>query len=201
MRPKNTKKDRLPIMDEEFQIIMSKCKRDKKIKSNTKLKLLRAFTLAFASGARICELRALKQSDIQTIYKYKKLILSAKLTKTNTTQALMFNDKAIQLIKTIDFKDCLGDDDYLFYKNSSSNLQEPMSTTGFTKLANTYLAKYLDVLYTSHSFRAGYITRILEATANPKVAQRLARHRSVMTTIRYAGASPRQVNEALELIF
>jgi integrase len=76
-----------------------------------------------------------------------------------------------------------------------------MNVAGLEKLVNTHLREQLNILYTSHSFRAGYITRILEATGNPKIAQKLARHKDIITTLRYAGASDRQVNNALDKIF
>jgi len=44
-RPKNTKKDRLPILKEDFERIIYLTKRDKSMKSVTKKKLLRAYTI------------------------------------------------------------------------------------------------------------------------------------------------------------
>jgi integrase len=101
----------------------------------------------------------------------------------------------LTLLKELDYNDCKS---AIFYRPNST---EPMKVSGLEKLVNIHLKNQLNVLYTSHSFRAGYITRILEATGNPKIAQKLARHKDIITTLKYAGASDKQVGDALDKIF
>jgi site-specific recombinase XerD len=192
-RPTNTKKDRIPIMIQEYDMIVYKASRDKTFKGTTKKKLLRAFGLLYCFGARVSEIVDFTMDDMQFIYQHKYIILTN--TKSKATQRLIVNDKAIEILKALDYSDC---ENYLFYKNNSD---EPMNISGLTKLINKYLAKYLNVLYTTHSFRAGYVTRILEATGNIRTAQKLARHKDIKTTLCYAGTSNRQIDEALEKIF
>lgn len=192
-RPKNTKKDRLPIMATDYTTIVIKTKNDKSMKSVTKRKLLRAYALLYCFGARISEITNFTMEDMQFIFKNKYIILDN--TKSNATQRLVINDKALEMLKELDYSDCKN---ALFYKPNSD---EPMNVGGLEKLVNTHLSRQLNVLYTSHSFRAGYITRILEATGNPKIAQKLARHKDIITTLRYTGASEKQVSNALDKIF
>jgi integrase len=192
-RPTNTKKDRIPIKEDEFNRIIFLAKRDKTLKGNTKKKLIRGFTFLYVTGARVSEIVDFTLDDLQFIYKYKYMILTH--TKSNATQRLQFNDKTCDILKDIEYNDCTN---YLFYKNNSD---EPMAVAGFTKLINKYLAKYLSVLYTTHSFRAGYITRIIEQTGNPKIAQKLARHRDIQTTLDYVGVSDKDIDEAINKIF
>lgn len=52
-----------------------------------------------------------------------------------------------------------------------------------------------------HSFRAGFITRIAEATGNIKTAQSLARQKNIQITLKYLGTSDKQKNEAFDRIF
>jgi len=192
-RPLKSKKDRLPIMELEYTKIIQKTKNDHSMKSVTKKKLLRAYSLLYCFGARISEISSLTVTDMDSIFKNKYHILTD--TKSNSTQRLVINDKALEILKGLDYSDCK---DALFYK---PNTIEPMRTAGLEKLVNTHLKNQLNVLYTSHSFRAGYITRILEATGNVKIAQKLARHKDIITTLRYAGASDRQLDDALDRIF
>ncbi|MCK5111054.1 MAG: tyrosine-type recombinase/integrase [Arcobacteraceae bacterium] len=192
-RPKNTKKDRLPIMEYEYNQIVFKTKHDKAMKSVTKRKLLRAYGLLYCFGARISEITNFTLDDLNFIYMHKYIILTD--TKSNATQRLIINDKAIEILKSLDYSDC---EDALFYR---PNTTTPMNIGGLEKLINTHLKHQLNVLYTTHSFRAGYITRILEATGNPKIAQKLARHKDIITTLRYSGASDRQIDDALDKIF
>ncbi len=192
-RPTNSKKDRLPIMEVEYTSIVHKTKHNKSMKSVTKKKLLRAYGLLYCFGARVSEIVNFTLNNLDFIYMHKYIIITD--TKAKATQRLVINDKAISILKDLDYSDCK---DTLFYKNNSDL---SMSISGLTKLINTHLSHQLNVLYTSHSFRAGYITRILEATGNPKIAQKLARHKDIITTLRYSGASDRQINEALNKIF
>ena len=192
-RPKNTKKDRIPILDDEFTKIIFLTKRDKSMKSVTKKKLLRAYTLLYCTGARISEISKFTLEDIQYIYKYNEKIITK--TKTGATQKLVINEKAIQLLKDLPYDDCK---EYLFYAN---NKPTPMSVAGLTDLINDHLKEQLNILYTTHSFRAGYITRIVETTGNPKIAQKLARHKNITTTLNYVGVSDKQIDDALNKIF
>jgi integrase len=193
-RPKNTKKDSLPILEDDFNLIIRKTKKDKSIKSDTKKKIIRAYTLLYCLGCRISEITNLTVDDIKSLTANQYLILTK--TKTNTIQRLTINDKIVKMIEQLDFSDC---EDYIFYKPNHKNTA--IKTAGLTKLLNTYLAKQLNPLYTSHSFRGGYITRIIEATGNIATAQKLARHRSKTTTMGYIGSTQKQQDDALNKIF
>lgn len=191
-RPKGTKKDRQPIYPAEFKRVIELIRHSKKIQWKTKLKLIRACTLLFYSGARISEIASLNIDDFKRLISNRSHILST--TKTKTTQVLKFNQKAISEIAKLDISDCK---EALFYKNGTS---KPMNSQGLEKLINKYLKEHLNVLYTTHSFRAGYITQIEEAS-NIAVAQKLARHKDRRTTVRYIGATPGQIDNALDSVF
>ena len=192
-RPLKSKKDRLPIMNAEYAKIVELTKRDKSIKSNTKKKLLRAYGLLYVFGARVSEITNMSIDDIQSIYSKKEFLLLE--TKSNKVQKLFIHEKGIDILKQLDYSDCKTN---LFYKNNS---QESMSVTGFTKLINRYLNKYLNVLYTSHSFRAGFITRVIEKTGDIKTAQKLARHTDISMTLRYQNVSDKRIDDVLGQIF
>lgn len=198
-RPINTKKDRYPIMQEDYDNLIKSTKHDKRIDKHTRLKLLRAYTLLFHSGCRISEITSLTVSDIASIISNHNYILTK--TKTNTTQMLRFTSKSIEVLKALDISDIFT---YIFYKNQkdrSISNDKAMSVSGLTKLINKHLALKLNELYTSHSFRSGYVTRIVETTGNITIAQKLARHRDIKTTMKYIGATPKQLDDALERVF
>ena len=192
-RPKNTRKDRLPILKEDFERIIYLTKRDKSMKSVTKKKLLRAYTILYCTGARISEITNFNKEDIDFLLKNEYVILED--TKTNTMQRLEARGEALKIIESLNFNDC---EDYLFYKNNSNC---SMTVGGLDKLVNTHLKKQLNQLYTSHSFRAGFITRVVEATGNIRTASALARHKNINTTLMYIGTSDKQIDEAFEKKF
>ncbi len=192
-RPERTKKDRQPIFELEFNKIIERTKRSKTLRKSTKLKLLRAYTLLFYSGCRISEITTFTIDDLTKLVKDQMFVL--KKTKINATQLLQFNKVCCDKISQMDISDCKS---ALFYKNGRS---EPMNAAGLTKLINEHLKQQLNVLYTTHSFRAGFITKIAEITGNIAVAQKLARHRDRKTTLRYLTATPTQVDAALDKVF
>jgi site-specific recombinase XerD len=193
MRPKDSKKDRLPIMPEQYDRIVYLTKKDKHIKQNTKKKLLRAYGLLYCLGARVSEITDFTMEDMRYLFRHKEIILTH--TKSNAIQRLFIVEEALEIVKALDFSDV---DEYLFYKNKSS---ESMSVGGLTKLINTHLAHQLNVLYTSHSFRAGYITRIIEMTGDIKAAQELARHKDISITLKYQKVTDDRKRKVLSTVF
>ncbi len=54
---------------------------------------------------------------------------------------------------------------------------------------------------TPHSFRHYFVTRVLNATGNLKLAQVLARHQNIAVTQRYAHLSDRELDEGYRVVF
>jgi site-specific recombinase XerD len=202
-RPAGTNKDRIPIMEVEYTKIVLKTKNDKAMKSVTKRKLLRAYALLYCFGARISEIVNFTLDDLDFMLENKYIVLgeiedgegNIQTTKTGRKRRLKINTKIENILRGLDMSDCTH---ALFYRPKSS---EPMDDAGLKKLVNTHLNTQLNKFYTSHSFRAGYITRIIEATGNIATAQAIVGHKSIQTTLKYMGTSERQIDDALDKIF
>jgi len=54
---------------------------------------------------------------------------------------------------------------------------------------------------TPHSFRHYFVTRVLQASGNLKLAQELARHRNIAVTQRYAHLSDNELDQGYFEIF
>lgn len=197
MRPVGSTKERQPIFKEEFDKLITLTKKDKLIQRTTKLKLLRAYTLLYLTGCRVSEIVGFTCKDIDTIIANKTISLSND-TKTKKPRALFFNDEGISMLLKLSYIDCPKDTQILFYSNSNSCHMDPAV---FTRIINTNLMMSLGDLYTTHSFRAGYITRIVEATGNIEIARSLVGHRSLKTTVGYLSATPKQKQNAIDLLF
>ncbi|NOQ32428.1 MAG: tyrosine-type recombinase/integrase [Helicobacteraceae bacterium] len=190
MRPKHSTKDRQPLGANEFKRLMEITLRDKKLQRSTKLKLLRAFTLLRLTGCRISEIIEFTLDDLKHILKHTNISLDNN-NKTNSARLLRFSENGLMMIKNLEVSDVTNK---LFYKNASSS---SMSVAVFTRTLNEQLAKVLGELYTTHSFRAGLITDAVRATGNVKIAQAIAGHSSVKTTLGYIKASNEDIYEAL----
>lgn len=197
MRPTGSTKDRLPIFEDEFNKLIELTKKDNHIQKNTKLKLLRAYTLLYLTGCRVSEIVDFTCKDIELIARHKMISLSNK-TKTGKPRALLFNDVGADMLSKLSYIDCPQKSEALFYANNSD---EPMSESVFTRLLNTHLSHILNPLYTTHSFRAGYITRVIETTGNIKTATDLVGHSSIKTTMGYLSTSTKQKQDALDKVF
>lgn len=197
MRPIGSTKDRQPIYKEEFDKLIELTKHNKDIQKDTKLKLIRAFTLLYLTGCRVCEILDFTLDDIEVICRNKIESLNNK-NKMNRPRALRFSEEGVRMLSKLDYSDCPETTGYLFYKNASD---KHMSEGVFTRMLNTYLAQKLSDLYTTHSFRAGIITRIVEKTGNIKIAQKFIGHGSEKTTAKYICATPKQIDDALDKLF
>lgn len=197
MRPIGSTKDRQPIYKEEFDKLIELTKHDKDIQKDTKLKLIRAFTLLYLTGCRVCEILDFTLDDIEVICRNKIESLNNK-NKMNRPRALRFSEEGVRMLSKLDYSDCPETTGYLFYKNASD---KHMSEGVFTRMLNTYLAQKLSDLYTTHSFRAGIITRITEVTGNPEIARKFVGHSSIKTTLRYLCATPKQMDDAIDKLF
>lgn len=197
MRPIGSTKDRQPIFQEEFDRLIELTKHDKDIQKNTKLKLLRAYTLLYLTGCRVSEIINFTCKDLETIIRHKAISLGND-TKTKKPRALLFNDEGIAMLTKLSYVDCPKNSEAFFYSNTYDT---PMSDAVFTRILNSHLSEKMGGLYTTHSFRAGYVTRIVEATGNIEIARSLVGHSSIKTTMEYLSATPKQMNDAINKIF
>ena len=193
-RPLNSTKERKPLFQEDFDRLILKVKRSKQLKKPTKLKLLRAYTILFYTGCRANEINDFDLDDLTFIKNHMTTSLDNK-NKTKKTRLLRFNKVGLKAISELETYDCKTK---LFYKNKSDH---NISENSFIRLLNKYLKMFLNELYTTHSFRAGLINAVYEATGNIKIAQKVAGHKSVKTTLIYIVATENQVEDALDKIF
>jgi len=89
-------------------------------------------------------------------------------------------------------------------KGSGSNIKPITKTTG-RNIVNQRVSEALgkDALYTitPHSFRHYFVTRVLQGSGNLKLAQELARHKSISVTTRYAHLSNDELDKGYWEIF
>lgn len=192
MRPSGMTKAKLAIRHDEYQVLISKTKRDKSIQHSTKQKLLCAFTLLYHSGCRVDEIRLWTYKDINQIVEQGVFSLTND-TKTNKPRMIRFVAGSIEEIK----KYTNDKEGYLFNKNAS---QEAISKSGFRRMLNTQIHKVLGELYSSHSFRAGLTMQIIR-TAGAAVAKAHMGHKDIKTTLIYDRVEEKDITNSLNKIF
>jgi integrase/recombinase XerD len=183
-RPKHSTKEKKAIGVDEYNLLMQHT-------TNKKVKL--AFLLLFYTGCRNSEIINFTHKDLEYIFTHKEYSLDNN-NKTRSTRLLHFSSKAIEEIKAIDTD---TSKEYLFFKNGSNN---SMSTSSFNQLLNKHIKAILGDMYSSHSFRKGIITDIVNTTGNIKLAQKIAGHSSSTTTNMYVQVTNDDVRNSLSLI-
>jgi integrase len=183
-RPKGTTRAKKPIEKYEYEKLMSFANRSKFIKQHRlRIKLKRVFTLLYITGCRISEIIDLSTSDLKMMCEHKEYSL-ANNTKTKKSRLIVFSDSQIELLKSI-----VPSVQIKLFDVSSSYL---------TIKTNNIIHKCLGELYSTHSFRAGYVTRLANTGANIKLIQEDIGHTNISTTIRYIKIKDDQKREAKE---
>lgn len=190
MRPKGTARAKKPILKSEFEKLIRACKNDKEIKSPTKQKLIRAFTLLYMTGCRAGEITNLTTKDLMLMIQNNEYSLTNS-TKTKTPRLISFDENHQQIEHLKKIMPTSGI--YLFPRNNSD---EPMTASALKLLMNTFIHGVLGELYSSHSFRAGYITAFHQQGLSLEHIRTDIGHANIATTARYAIVTSREIAQS-----
>lgn len=187
MRPVGTTRAKKPIFKNEFEQLISACKNSQEIKSPTKQKLIRAFTLLYMTGCRAGEIVNMRTNDLMSMIQNNEYSLTNN-TKTKTPRLISFDEsrQQIEYLKKILPKNST----YLFPRNNSDS---PMTASALKLLMNTFIHNVLGELYSSHSFRAGYITAFHQQGLSLEHIRQDIGHRNIATTARYTTVTSEEI--------
>lgn len=190
MRPIGTTRAKKPIFKNEFERLVCACKNSKEIKSPTKQKLIRAFTLLYMTGCRAGEIVNMRTDDLISMIENNEFSLTNN-TKTKTPRLISFDEsrQQIEYLKKILSKN----DTYLFPRN---NANTPMTASALKLLMNTFIHSVLGELYSSHSFRAGYITAFHQQGLSLEHIRADIGHANIATTARYATVTSQEISRS-----
>jgi len=189
-RPKGTTRAKKPILKDEFDRLIRVVKSTHIIKTITKPKLIRAFTLLYLTGCRVSEIINFKTSDIEYMINQNEFSLSND-TKTKKPRLISFDSDGVQadILKNI-LPSC---EVYIFCKNNSD---EPMSVQSLKFMMNKFIHKILGELYSTHSFRSGYITISHKQGLSLEHIREDIGHTNISTTARYTVVTSDEISKA-----
>ncbi len=168
-----------PILKKEFDRLIKAVKMNTEIKSPTKLKLTRAFTLLYLTGCRAGEIVKFTREDLEQMISENEYSLTNN-TKTKTPRLISFDETQVQIGMLHGLLPINGT--YLFPKNGADY---PMTASAFKLLMNGFIQTILGELYSTHSFRAGYITAAHQQGLSLEHIRTDIGHRAIATTARY----------------
>lgn len=192
-RPKGTTRAKKPLLTKEYERLMLATSESPSIKSPTRVKLRRAFTLLYLTGCRISEIANLKTEDIRYMIQENEYSLNNK-NKTNKPRLISFDEYYVQI--EILKKILPSHDGYLFARNRSD---EAMTVSALTKNVNDFMHRVLGKLYSSHSYRKGYITIAHQQGLSLEHIREDIGHENIATTALYIKVTSAEISRGKTL--
>ena len=184
MKKKNTvKRIKENIKEVEYKKLITFVRGDEAIRENTRINLLRTFTILYYTGMRLNELQDLRISDIKELLEQGTVKIFLQKTKSER-KLYLTKDFKKQLEKLFDFT-LEEDNNRVICKGSNKNKKTAINNIVFIQQVNKYIKNILGSGYTSHSFRQGIISEFGAKGVNIKIISKFVGHSDVKTTMRY----------------
>ena len=196
-RPTGTTLARKDIYEEEFKTLILYVENSNQ-KTIAKANAIKAFYLLYYFGFRAGELAGLKNSDIQKMAKDGVISLGND-TKTKSPREAYVSEHNVDILTEI-FKDELDQDQKYALISSTKNRMTAYSSASLINMLNRVLKKALGKQYSTHSFRAGYITTLHRANVSIPVIREIIGHKKTETTIRYITVAEQEKRDAVRRI-
>lgn len=188
---KDFKKIKENITEVEYKKLMSFTRGNETLRNNTKLNLLRTFTILFFTGLRLNEVQELKIINIKNLIENKNVKID--ISKTSTQRKLyLTNSFQKELLKLFDFKNEL-DDNKIISKGSDKNKRTSINKIVFIQQVNKTIKEILGEGFSSHSFRQGLITEMGSKSINIKIISQFVGHKNISTTMGYIKPTDEQI--------
>ena len=188
---KDFKRIKENITEVEYKKLMSFTRGNETLRNNTKLNLLRTFTILFFTGLRLNEVQELKIINIKNLIENKNVKID--ISKTSTQRKLyLTNSFQKELLKLFDFKNEL-DDNKIISKGSDKNKRTSINKIVFIQQVNKTIKEILGEGFSSHSFRQGLITEMGSKSINIKIISQFVGHKNISTTMGYIKPTDEQI--------
>jgi integrase/recombinase XerD len=190
-RPKNTKRNSKPILDQQYKILKSYITGMDTFQT-TKLKWIRSLEILFMTGMRVSEILEIRIKAIKEAID--KGELSVFVKKQGIIRHIPLSFKSVKILKKlIDGETDM--DGYFIHKRNC--VRGRLNPNCFTKEFNDLIQRVLGENYSSHSFRKGIITEMGTNGINPKIIQHFISHKNVATTLNYIKPTDDDIRNSL----
>lgn len=188
---KEIKRIKENITEAEYKKLMTFVRGNETFRENTKLNLLRTFTILYFTGLRLNEVQELKIIDIKNLLQNESIKIN--ISKTSTERKLyLSNAFQKELIKIFDLKN-ENDDHKIITKGANKNKITSINNIVFIQQVNKIIKEILGEGFSSHSFRQGLITEMGSKSVNIKIISQFVGHKNVSTTMEYIKPTDEQI--------
>ncbi|MGH2278690.1 tyrosine-type recombinase/integrase [Aliarcobacter sp. ERUVET-7] len=188
---KEIKRIKENITEVEYKKLMTFVRGNETFRENTKLNLLRTFTILFFTGLRLNEVQELKIKDIKNLLENGNVKID--ISKTSTQRKLyLSNAFQKELVKLFDLKN-ENDENKIITKGANKNKTTSINNIVFIQQVNKVIKDILGEGFSSHSFRQGLITEMGSKSINIKIISQFVGHKNVSTTMGYIKPTDEQI--------
>lgn len=183
------------ITEIEYKKLMTFVRGNESLRENTKLNLLRTFTVLYFTGLRVNEVQEINIVDIHKLLEIGTVKIN--ISKTSSERKLYLTGSfKKELLKLFDFNE-ENMDNRIITKGSCKNKKTGINNIVFIQQINSIIDSILGKGYTSHSFRQGIITEMGSKSVNVKIISKFVGHRNVSTTLGYIKPTDDQIVNSL----
>ena len=188
---KEIKRIKENITEVEYKKLMTFVRGNETFRENTKLNLLRTFTILFFTGLRLNEVQELKIKDIKNLLENGNVKID--ISKTSTQRKLyLSNAFQKELVKLFDLKN-ENDENKIITKGANKNKTTSINNIVFIQQVNKVIKDILGEGFSAHSFRQGLITEMGSKSINIKIISQFVGHKNVSTTMGYIKPTDEQI--------
>lgn len=192
---KQTKRIKESIGQSEYKRLMNFTKGDEEIKTFTRERFLKIYTLLYYTGMRLNEVSQLRVSDLKSIIYEKEVKIITH--KQKMERKLFFSEEAIKSIKKLFAEDLYLNDDVRLIRKLN-NPYAALSPLNLIDTVNKHIQKaFGNKSFTSHSFRQGLISDYATKGVNIRIIQEFIGHSDTKTTMRYIRPTEADIKKSL----
>ena len=186
------KRIRHSVGSAEYKKLITHAMSDVTLKEHTRKKLLRIFGVMYYTGIRVNEIAHITIGKLLQLTTEQGGVIYT--SKKDKERKLYLSAEACKKLKQL-IKDETNPDAHI--ASSWNKPTTPMHKISLIKLVNDYMKKVLGAGYTSHSFRQGLISQMLEAQIATPAVRDFIGHADAATTLKYAKATDEYIHSSL----
>jgi site-specific recombinase XerD len=197
-RPKGTTKERIDVYAEQFKLLLKYIESDDKRNEQTKSNAIKSFFLLYYFGFRVGELTKLTVKDLKHMVN-KRVISLANNTKTKSSREAYISFEHVGILEKLFIME-LEEDSAFSIIRPWGKVMSQYAPSRLTTLLNSIMHSALGEQYSTHSFRAGYVTHLFEAGHDLEMRRALIGHKNLATTAKYTTVSEKLKREAVSTL-
>jgi len=186
------RRKRKPITRKEYDVLMNYFQNEYEGYNYTSITYQRIVVLLYFTGMRLNETQEITKGDITETFAYEELKVFT--SKTSKYRYIPLSKEALKTIQSLYFFQEPKD---IIWCGKGQTRKSKYNNINLIQQFNKHIKTALGEGYSSHSFRQGIITEMIEKGINISVIQSFIDHSDKMTTMKYYRPDDKKIRENL----